>query len=563
VYICALGNDKLRLRSERGALEPSVCPTVMSQLDHSQTSDNSAETSVSKNQFSLNEPPGGTIRKRRAFLSIWGYGLAFASVGVALVSTLLLQDFFPYPFLFLFFAAVMSSAWFGGTGPGLFAVVTSTVAVDYFFVPPFHSLAVNTTDGMYFAAFIACSLVASWVSSSRKETEDALKEARDQLEVRVAERTAELQNSNEGLRERERQLRLLTEVIPQQIWSATPDGFVDYCNQRLLDYVGRTIGEMQGASFMETIYGEDLDDFREAWRRALSAGKPFEGQWRVRGADENYRTFFTRGVPLQDDAGRTIRWYATNTDIEERKKAEQALLRTQAELAHLSRFLTIGELTASIAHEVHQPLTAIVAYGHASLEWLSAKPPNVEEARQAAKRVIQDGTRAGAVLHRIRALFKKEGPAKNWLNVNDLIRDLTAFAREEAARLGIGFRIELAPDLPKVKADRVQLEQVVLNLVMNAIDAMSLLTDSPREVVISSRKDGPTAILVIVEDCGRGVIPEIAEKIFEPFFTTKPQGIGMGLSISRSIVESHGGRLWAGPRPSGGAIFQFTIPVGS
>ena len=493
--------------------------------------------------------------------AIGSYGFALLSIAIALSSTLLLQRFFPYPFLF--FAAVMASAWFGGMAPGLFAVVISTIAVDYFFIPPFHSLAVNATDGSYFAAFVASALVASWVSSSRRETEEALKDARDQLEARVAQRTAELQKSNEGLQERERQLRLLTEVIPQQIWSAAPNGFVDYCNQRLLDYVGRSIAEMQGARFMETIHSEDLESFRESWHRALSTGKQLEGQWRVRGADGHYRTFFTRAVALEGVGGETVRWYATNTDIEEREKAERALLQTQAEVAHLSQALTIGELTASIAHEVDQPLTAIVTYGDACLEWLSANPPNVEEARQAAKRVVQDGTRAGTILNRIRALFKKESPAKQLFDINDLIRDLAVFVREQALRQGIAMRMELSSGLPKVRADRVQLEQVVLNLVMNAMDAMRDQTSPPKEVVISSRRESQTNILIIVEDSGPGLNPEIAEKIFSPFFTTKPQGTGMGLSISRSIVESHGGRLWSVPRPSGGGIFQFTIPISS
>ena len=501
--------------------------------------------------------------RRQATAVAVNFGLSLLFVGAALLATLFLQHLFPYPFLFLFFAAVMASAWFGGTAPGLFAVVTSTLVVDYYFMPPFHSLAVNATDGVNFAAFIACAFVASWVSSTRKETEDALKDARIRLEARVVERTAELEKSNEGLRERERQLRLLTEVIPQQIWSASPDGFVDYCNQRLLDYAGRTIVETQGANFMEIIHVEDLESFRDMWARAISRGAAFEGQWRFRGADGTYRTFFTRAVPLKDEAGKTIRWYATNTDIEEREKAEEALAQMRGEMARLSRFLTMGELTASIAHEVDQPLTAIVAYGHAAIEWLSSKPPNVEEARRAANRVIQDGTRAGAVLHRIRALFRKESASKHWVNINDLVREISTFVRDEAARLGISIRTELAPMLPQVLGDRVQLEQVILNLMINAMDAMRLMTHMPKEIVISAQQEQPGAILLSVEDSGEGINPSVAERIFEPFFTTKREGIGMGLSISRSIVESHGGRLWAATRPTGGAIFRFTLPVDS
>jgi PAS domain S-box-containing protein len=456
----------------------------------------------------------------------------------------------------------MASAWFSGTTAGLLSVLASILAVDYFFVPPFHSFAVNATEGTYFAAFIGCALVASWVSSARKKSEVALKEARSQLEVRVARRTAELQKSNTELREREHQLRLLTEVIPQQIWRGTSDGSIDYCNQRLLDYVGRATEEMTGERFMETIHDEDRESYRRAFHYALATGKSFEGEWRVRGADGTYRWFFTRGVPLRDAEGEALRWYGTNTDIEERKKAEQSLMRTQAELARLSRVLTMGELAASIAHEVNQPLTAIVTYGHACLEWLSAGLPNLEQARAAAEKIIKDGTRAGAVLGRIRAMFHKEALAKGWVDMNEVIQELIVFLSDDASGRHISIHTELTPDLPKVTGDRVQLQQVMLNLIMNGMDAMRGITGRPKELRITSRRENSAGILICVEDSGVGLSAEAAEKIFTPFFTTKPLGIGMGLPISRSIVESHEGRLWAAPRLSGGAIFQFTIPTG-
>jgi signal transduction histidine kinase len=204
-----------------------------------------------------------------------------------------------------------------------------------------------------------------------------------------------------------------------------------------------------------------------------------------------------------------------------------------------------------------------VTYGHACLEWLSANPPNLGEARTAAQKVIEDGSRAGAVLSAIRALFKKEVPTKEWLDMNEVIRQLTVFLREEAVANQISIRTNLASDLPRVKADRIQLQQVILNLIVNAMEAMHASTGRLKEVVISSSKESSKNILVMVEDCGVGFGEEIADKIFNPFFTTKPQGIGMGLSISRSIVEAHEGRLWAVPRPSGGAIFQFTLPTGA
>jgi len=239
------------------------------------------------------------------------------------------------------------------------------------------------------------------------------------------------------------------------------------------------------------------------------------------------------------------------------------LMKTQADLAHLSQVLSMGELTASIAHEINQPLTAVVTNGHACVEWLSADPPKFDKALQTAQRIIEDGTRAGAILSRIRALFKKEAVARDWVDINEVIQELTVFLRNETLRRGVSIRENLGPKLPKVTADRVQLQQVVLNLIMNGLDAMDGSNNNPKELAISSGLEGTSAIRVQVEDRGTGLDPEIADKIFDPFFTTKSQGIGMGLAISRTIIESHEGRLWASPRSEGtGSVFQFTLPVG-
>ncbi len=377
------------------------------------------------------------------------YGAAFLLVMVALAVTWTTRHYFPYPFLFLFFAAVMVSAWIGGNGAGLFAVFLSTAAVDYYFEGPIHSFAINRTDSVYFAAFVACSVAASWISSSKRKSEQALLEARDHLEARVAERTAALRQVNAKLR----------------------------------------------------------------------------------------------------------------SSIEARDKAQQDLMKTQAELAHLSRVFTMGELTSSIAHEVNQPLTAVVTYGHACLEWLSADPPNLAEAREAAQQVISDGSRAGAVLGRIRSLFKKQTLARDWVNINELIDETTASLAGQAATSGVILRKELDARLPEVLGDRVQLQQVLLNLILNGLEAMDAVSNRAKEIVIRSKVQG-SEVLVAVEDSGAGIKSEITDRIFHPFFTTKAQGIGMGLSISRSILESHAGHLWAETRASGGAVFQFTLPIG-
>src|SRR5581483_4397669 len=227
----------------------------------------------------------------------------------------------------------------------------------------------------------------------------------------------------------------------------------------------------------------------------------------------------------------------------------------------LSRVLTMGELTASIAHEINQPITAVVTNGHACLQWLSTTPPNLEKVQQSAESIIQDGTRAGAVITRIRALFRREEPVKNWVDVNQVVQELVEFLRHEASSRGISIRTELSSAVPEIEVDRIQLQQVILNLVMNAMDAFSEGSTPGKKIVIRSRQQGTNELLIAVEDCGAGIRPETLDKIFDPFFTTKPNGIGMGLSISRSIVESHRGRLWASPNPSGGAILQFTLPA--
>ena len=244
-----------------------------------------------------------------------------------------------------------------------------------------------------------------------------------------------------------------------------------------------------------------------------------------------------------------------------RQRAEEALEKTEVELGRVARVTTMGELTASIAHEVNQPLAAVVTNGNASLRWLSADPPNFDEAREAIHRIIRDGNRASEVIARIRALLKKGEPVARRLDCNEIIREIVALTQSEVNRRGASLQTTLAVDLRSVMGDRVQLQQVLLNLVINALDAMNALTDRPRVVRIRTNAPEPKSILVAVEDCGVGLDPEQAARLFDAFYTTKIEGLGMGLSISRSIVEAHGGKLWATPNEGPGATFQFTLPI--
>src|SRR5262245_23878718 len=267
-------------------------------------------------------------------------------------------------------------------------------------------------------------------------------------------------------------------------------------------------------------------------------------------------------VTSEAEASRTAE-YAIYRDISERKQAEAALREAQTGLAHVTRVTTMGELAASIAHEVNQPLAAVVTKANACLRWLAGGTPKLEEAREAVERIIRDGKRASDVIGRIRALVKKSGSERVCLNINEVVHEVVGLIHSEIQKNGVVLRMELAADLPRVLGDRVQLQQVILNLMMNGIEAMSGITDRSRELLIRSRQHESDKVLVAVQDSGVGLQSKGLDHLFKAFFTTKPKGMGMGLAISRSIVENHGGKLWASPNDGPGATFQFTLHFGS
>jgi PAS domain S-box-containing protein len=264
--------------------------------------------------------------------------------------------------------------------------------------------------------------------------------------------------------------------------------------------------------------------------------------------------------PIKNPAGQIIGASKIARDITERKRAEEALGQSQAELAHVSRVTTMGELTASLAHEVRQPIAAAITDAKACLLWLDRDTPDIDEARAATLRVVEDGRRATDIISRIRLLFTKGAPQREWIDVNELIREMIVLLRSEAVREAISARTALAADCPRVMGDRVQMQQVLMNLILNGIEAMKDV-EGARELVIASQRVEPDEVLVSVSDTGVGLPPQ-ADQIFKAFFTTKQHGTGMGLSISRSIVESHGGRLWATDNPSRGATFHVALPTG-
>jgi C4-dicarboxylate-specific signal transduction histidine kinase len=296
--------------------------------------------------------------------------------------------------------------------------------------------------------------------------------------------------------------------------------------------------------------------------RVSQERKPFDFEHRLLMPNGSVKYVRVVGHPSIKDESGNVEFMGAITDMTERKQSEEALEKAQAELAHVTRVAMVGELTASIAHEVNQPLGAIVNNANACLSWLTAN--NMEEAQASAEMICADGHRAGEIIRRVRALVKKAPTQKDWLDINQIIREVVALAHSELQRNSIALETRLSDAVqPLVFADRIQLQQVILNLIMNAVEAMSEMSDGRRQLLIRTDTDESESIVVAVQDSGPGVKPEDLHRLFTPFYTTKPQGMGMGLAICRSIIEAHGGRLWATANESRGAVFRFTVPTGA
>jgi signal transduction histidine kinase len=275
---------------------------------------------------------------------------------------------------------------------------------------------------------------------------------------------------------------------------------------------------------------------------------------RIRRTDGEYRWFLTRAVPLRDKRGKVVKWYGAATDIQDRKRAEEL----QAELAHTNRVSTMGELVASISHELAQPITVTTANAKASLRWLQHDPPELTEVRKGTERIVEAGTLASEIINRLRSLYKKSTPKRELVAINEVIGEMVLLLRGEANEYAVSIRTDLAADLPKITADRVQLQQVLMNLMLNGIEAMK---ETGGVLTVKTGQGEGGQVLISVSDTGVGLPTDKGEQIFSAFFTTKTQGSGMGLAISRSILESHGGRLWATANDGRGATFHFTLPT--
>ncbi|HEV7407460.1 MAG TPA: PAS domain S-box protein [Bradyrhizobium sp.] len=548
-------------------------------------------------------------------------------------------------------------------GSFIASAVLSIIAIGclgYFFAPPLFNFQIDAREDILAAvAFLTASIIITGLTTKIRNTAE---------EAQTAQKA-------------------IIDTIPALVWTALPDGSRDFHNQHWLATTGRSGEEANGDRWSAFVHPDDQAAVMDRWRLSVATGEPFEVEGRGLRSDGEYRWFLARAQALRDDKGNIVKWYGSSVDIEDRKRATDALRESetqwrevfehnpvmyfmldptgtvlsvngfgaaqlgytadelvgqsvfkvffeedrefvrgnvaaclenvgrshswegrkvrkdgtvlwvrenakavrsgakqpivlvacedvterkraaeelheaQTELAHAIRLTTLGEMTASIAHEVNQPLAAVVTHAEACLRWLERETPDLDEVREAVESIIKDGKRAGEVIRRVRGLAHKTATQKTPLDLNDVVREVVALVEHELLSRRVSLRMELTPALPPVLADRVQLQQVIINLMMNGIEAMQAVTDRPRDLVIRSCQDEEHEVLLSVQDRGTGISAESADRLFKAFFTTKSSGMGMGLSICRSIIEAHGGRVWAVPNVPHGAAFHFTLPV--
>jgi PAS domain S-box-containing protein len=382
------------------------------------------------------------------------------------------------------------------------------------------------------------------------------------LFMSIVDDITERKHAEEALGRSERQFRALFEEAAVGIALLDSSGRLFESNRKLQQMLGYSADELRNMPWTVFAYPDDTPPIRSLFTDLMSGKRDHYRieERRYRRKDGSALWGAATVYSVRDKRGEPMFSIGTVEEITERKRAEEALGKAQAELAHVTRVTTMGELASSIAHEVNQPLTAIAANASACLNWLQVDRPPLDSIREALVGVVDDGNRAADVITRIRALVKKSAPAKERLDVNGVLHEVVALVRNEALSRRVSLRTELAAELPAVLGDRVQLQQVLINLAINGMEAMASVTDRPRELLIRSQRE-PDQVLVMVQDSGTGIEPDDVDRVFDPFFTTKSSGMGMGLSISRSIVEAHGGRLWAGSHAGPGATFQFSLPT--
>jgi PAS domain S-box-containing protein len=368
-----------------------------------------------------------------------------------------------------------------------------------------------------------------------------------------------IMRAQEALRESERSARSAIDGIAGLVSILTPNGEVETVNRQCLEYFGRSLEELGNWQISDAVHPEDRPRILEFFKRAIASRIPFNFELRLRRFDGEYRWFDNRGVPIRDGSGRVTRWYVLLTDIEDRTQALARLEQMQSDFAHMNRVSVMGELAASLSHEITQPIASARNNACAALNFLDQQSSDLAEVRESLGCIVGDADRAGNIIDRIRDHIKKAPPRKLRLDLNAAIDEVIGLARSAIIKNGVSVQTRLAEGLLPVQGDRVQLQQVVLNLVLNAVEAMGSIEAGPRKLSIRTQQ-GQTGVLVAVGDSGPGIDPNHFERVFTSFYTTKSSGTGMGLTICRSIIDSHGGRMWADANEPRGAIFQFTLP---
>jgi PAS domain S-box-containing protein len=358
----------------------------------------------------------------------------------------------------------------------------------------------------------------------------------------------------------DRDFRLIIDSIPGLVSIMSAAGELEFVNRQLLQYFDRSLEELKGWATTDAVHPDDLARTISGWRRAVESGRPVDLEHRLRRGDGVYNWFHFCATPLRDATGRVSRWYALLTNTEDLKRAQESLRTIQERLSRATHLATLSELSAGIAHEINQPLAAVVANGHACYRWLSAHPPNIERALLTSEKIIRDGNLAAEIIRRVQALFSRSPPVKQLLSVNGVIEEVCGLISADLRTHGVVLETDLRIDLPLVAADRIQLQQVVINLARNGAEAMDSTSGRPKLLLMSSQLDHD---MIVVRVTDHGVGFSDAEKMFESFYSTKPNGMGMGLAICRSIAEAHGGRLWAEQNASCGATFSLALPRAS
>jgi PAS domain S-box-containing protein len=513
---------------------------------------------------------------RRKPHAMWGFATAVLSVVAALIVSRAPSFHLQSAPVSLFLCAVMVSAWVGGLWPGLLAALFSCLLFSYYFLAPTSSFSINADEIPRGLLFLLSALFVAVLTAAQRRATESLMHARDDLNGSVQElqkannalqaESDERKHAELKLRESEGYLAEAQRLSHTGSWAWVPaTDEIRYWSEECYRVLGfdPQAGQPRQEAFFQHIHPDDRARFSEGLERARLEKAEFELDYRIVRPDGESRDIHVVGHPVLSPSGDLVEFVGTVIDITQRKQAEEErerLHQALEDLAHINRVTMMGELTASLAHEVNQPIAAAVTDAKTCIRWLTRDHPDLEEAREAASRTVKDATRAGEIVNRIRLIFKKGTSQWEPVDVNETIREMVLLLSNEAARYSVSIRTELAENLPKVMGDRVQLQQVMMNLMINGIEAMKEV-DATRRLTIKSQRAEDGQLMVSVSDSGVGLPVQKAGQIFDPFFTTKLDGTGMGLRISRSIVESHGGRLWADKPSPRGASFYFTLPA--